>query len=270
VRIRDLVVLLLFSSPAWAQSAQVAPPPPPSMNVPDWALPGSPTHKQVPPPADFHRASRTVMTPIGIFDGQTDVGAALVPGSSIYDPATRKYSVTSAGYNIWYQRDEFRFLWKKMSGDVSLAASVTWPDPTAFFDRKVALVIRQSLDDDSAEEVAAQHGGGMVHIAQRAAQGGRMHDMEFQSQSYGGVPGTSPDDLTIIHPARFGLEKKGDQFQLYVSWRGEPMHAIGQPEIFHVTGPFYVGIGFTSHMAATPLTAVVSDVVLENAAGKAR
>src|ERR1700761_7370134 len=99
--------------------------------VPDWAQPGSPTHVQVPPPADFHRPSKTFETPIGIFDGQSDVGAALVPGNGTYDSATKQYTVESAGYNIWYQRDEFRFLWKKMSGDVSLAADATFPNPTA-------------------------------------------------------------------------------------------------------------------------------------------
>jgi len=56
--------------------------------VPDWALPSSPTHKQVPPPVDFRRASRNSETPIGIFDGQSDVGGALVPGNSNYDAAT--------------------------------------------------------------------------------------------------------------------------------------------------------------------------------------
>jgi hypothetical protein len=50
--------------------------------VPDWALPGSATHEQLPPPADFHRASRVLPAPIGIFDGQADVGGALVPGST--------------------------------------------------------------------------------------------------------------------------------------------------------------------------------------------
>src|ERR1700744_1468449 len=76
--------------------------------VPDWALPGSATHKQVPPPAGFHRVTRTVETPIGVFEGQSDIGAALAAGSSSYDPATKQYTIVSAGYNIWYQRDEFR------------------------------------------------------------------------------------------------------------------------------------------------------------------
>ena len=80
--------------------------------VPDWALPGSATHHQVPPPLGFHRPTKTYATPIGIFDGQSDVGSALVPGSAAYDAGSKQYTIHSAGYNIWYFRDEFRFLWK--------------------------------------------------------------------------------------------------------------------------------------------------------------
>ncbi len=98
------------------------------------------------PPLDFHRDPVTLNKPIGIFENQTDVGAALVPGDASYDAADKSYTITSAGYNIWYSRDEFRYLWKKMSGDVSLAASISWPDPTGFGDRKAALVIRQGFD----------------------------------------------------------------------------------------------------------------------------
>ncbi|MBV9674828.1 MAG: biopolymer transporter Tol, partial [Acidobacteriaceae bacterium] len=74
--------------------------------VPDWAQPGSPTHKQVPPPADFHRPSRNYSTHIGLFEGQSDIGAAVVPGSATYDAHTQQYTIQSAGYNVWYTRDE--------------------------------------------------------------------------------------------------------------------------------------------------------------------
>src|SRR5689334_24399449 len=96
-----LAAIAVFSvSSAFAQSL-VPPPPPPGIDVPDWALPQSSTHKQVPPPADFHRASVTVNGTIGQFDGQSDVGAALVPGSASYDAAAKSYTINSAGYNIW-------------------------------------------------------------------------------------------------------------------------------------------------------------------------
>src|SRR6185295_14563219 len=103
---------------SWLATAQAPTPDKPS--VPDWAIPGSATHKQGPPPPDFHRASVHDRTPIGLFAAQSDIGAALVPGSSSFDAG--KYTIRSAGYNIWYSRDEFRFLWKEMKGDVSLAA----------------------------------------------------------------------------------------------------------------------------------------------------
>ena len=130
--------------------------------VPDWALPDSPTHKQVAPPPDFHREPVTVNKPIGVFENQTDVGAALVPGDAAYDKADNSYTVTSAGYNIWYTRDEFRFLWKRMSGDVSLAASVNFPDPNGFGDRKAALVIREGLNDVVFVVVVVFFGVGLV------------------------------------------------------------------------------------------------------------
>ena len=66
--------------------------------VPDWAIPGSATHKQVPPPPDFHREAVTTMTPLGVFDGQSDVGAAVVPGSSTF--ADGKYTITATGKDV--------------------------------------------------------------------------------------------------------------------------------------------------------------------------
>jgi hypothetical protein len=239
--------------------------------VPDWALPASATHRQVSPPSDFHRPAVTSITPIGIFEGQSDVGAALVPGSSSYNAATKQYTITSAGYNVWYVRDEFRYLWKKMSGDVSLAADISYPDTLGFGDRKAVLVIRQNLDDDSKEALVAVHGAGMIHLAQRPEKGLRIKDMEYRIGSRGGLPGgKSPDELVIAHAKRIGIEKRGDSFALFVSMDGEPMHQFGAPIQLHLDGPFYVGIGFCSHLPDKTDTAVLSNVVLENKAGKVR
>jgi len=239
--------------------------------APDWAYPDSPTHKQGPPPPDFHRPSTTQMAKIGVFDGQTDVGSAVVPGSSSYDPATKSYRITSAGYNVWYTRDELRYLWKQMRGDVSLAADIAYPDPKGFFDRKAVLMIRQSLEDDSKEALVALHGDGMIHIAYRPAKGQRVRDMEYRVGSRGDLPGgKSPDSLVIANAKRIGIEKHGDQFQLYVSLLGEPIHAWGPPIRLPFDGPFYVGIGFCAHLPDTLDTAVLSNVVLENRAGRVR
>jgi len=255
------ISMLALAAPVLAQAPQ----------APDWAYPESPTHHQVAPPPDFHRPPTTEMKRIGAFDGQTDVGSALVPGSSSYDPATRTYRITSAGYNVWYTRDEFRFLWKKMSGDVSLAATIDYPDKKGFFDRKAVLVIRQSLDDDSKEAVVALHGDGLIHIAYRPGPGQRVRDMEYRVGSRGDLPGgKSPDSLVVANAHRLGIEKHGDKYQLYVSLLGEPMHAWGPPISLPLEGPFYVGIGFCSHQPTTLDTALLSDVVVENRRGAFR
>lgn len=228
--------------------------------VPDWALPGTTTHQQVPPPADFHRPAVTLNKPIGIFENQSDIGGPLVSGDASFDAGMGTYTIRSAGYNIWYQRDEFRFLWKKMSGDVSLAADASFPTKDGFGDRKVVLVLRQSLDDDSKEAMTGEHGTGMTHLAWRAEKGAQMKDMSFR---FGGT-------LTDIHPKRIGIEKHGDQIAIFISLTGEPMHQFGPPITLHFDGPFYVGIGFCSHQPVTVDTGVVTDVALENAAGKVR
>ena len=260
---------LIFLLPAAILAPPLAAQTPPT--APDWAYPDSPTHHQVAPPPDFHRATTTQMQKIGIFDGQSDIGSAIVPGSSSYDAGTRSYRITSAGYNVWYTRDEFRYLWKRMSGDISLAADIAYPDPNGYDDRKAVLVIRQSLDDDAKEAIVALHGGGMVHIAWRPEPGQRVKDMEYRVGSRGGLPGgKSPDSLVPAIARRIGIEKKGDQFQLYVSLFGEPLHAWGAPITLHIDGPFYVGIGFCAHLPTTLDTAVLSNVVLTNKAGQIR
>lgn len=255
-----LIVLTLCGMPHLLQAQAAGKPPSQTISVPDWALPGSPTHKQVPPPPDFHRASRNFAEPIGIFDGQSDIGSALVPGSAAYDAATKQYTIHSAGYNIWYSRDEFRYLWKRMSGDVSLAANVSFPNPEGYGDRKAVLVIRQNLDDDSKEAMLGQHGTGMIHLAQRPEKGAFLSD--FQYRFGGGLSG--------VHARRVGIEKRGDAVAIFVSITGEPMQQLGPPIRIHFDEPFYVGIGFCSHLPDKSDTAVLSNVVLENGAGKVR
>src|SRR5258708_27875814 len=77
---------------------------PTKVEVPDWALPGSPTHKQVPPPLDFHRPVPPENKSLGIFNGQSDASSALVPAASSYHAATAHYKILSAGYTVRYTR----------------------------------------------------------------------------------------------------------------------------------------------------------------------
>lgn len=242
----------------------------PKPEAPAWAQPGSANHTQVAPPPEFHRPTKTFDTPIGIFTGQSDVGSPLIAGSAAYDPATKEYTIHSAGYNIWYTRDEFRFLWTKMSGDLSLAADIRFPDPNGYGDRKAVLILRQSLDDDAKEVLVALHGLGMIQLAERPETNVRVKDTEFRIGGRGRPGGASPDSLVPVMAKRIGIEKRGDDFTLYVSLEGEPMHAYGPPIHLHLDGPYYAGIGFCSHLPETSDTAILSNVLLQNAAGEVK
>jgi hypothetical protein len=261
---KKLLLMVSFCAAPYPLQAQAPVVPP------DWAQPGGANHVQVAPPTDFHRPSKNFDTPIGIFEGQSDVGSALAPGSASYDAASGQYTINSAGYNVWYTRDEFRYLWKKMSGDVSLAADITFPDPKGFGDRKAVLIVRQDLEDDSKEAIAALHGAGMIQLAQRAEKNVRVKDMEFRIGGRGRPGGASPDSLVPVFAKRIGIEKQGDSFALFVRLEGEPMHQFGPPIQLHMDGHFYVGIGFCSHLPDKSDTAVISNVVLENSAGRVR
>ena len=240
---------LSTASTLHAQTPASPPTSPPA--VPTWAQPGSATHTQVAPPTDFHRPATTFNTPIGIFYGQSDVGSAVIPGSASYDAATKQYTIHSAGYNVWYTRDEFHYLWKKMSGDVSIAAaSVNFPRTERDMEtaKQSSSYVRASMTI-RRKRSSRLHGAGMIQLAQRAETNIRVKDMEYRIGGRGLPGGASPDSLVSTPPAqRIGIEKHGDEIALFVSLEGEPMHQYRPPIKLHFDGPSYVGIGFCSHL----------------------
>ncbi|MBS1601793.1 MAG: hypothetical protein JST42_03935 [Bacteroidetes bacterium] len=60
--------------------------------------------------------------PVGIFDNSVDIGNPGIAGSASYDENTRSYTIKGGGSNIWFNRDEFHFLYKKLKGDFILTA----------------------------------------------------------------------------------------------------------------------------------------------------
>jgi hypothetical protein len=152
-----------------------------------------------------------------------------------------------------------------MSGDLSLAADITFPNAAGYGDRKVVLIIRQDLDDDAKEAMVALHGAGLIHLAQRPEKNANIKEAyRIESPSKKGEE--HPDSL--VAAKRLGIEKHGDAFTLFVSLDGETMHQVGPAMNLHLDGPFYVGIGFCSHLPDKSDTAVVAMVVFENTAGK--
>lgn len=186
---------------------------------------------------------------VGIFEGQSDVGSVMPPGKGAFDAVKGVYSVTAAGANIWSTVDGFHFVWKKVSGDVSLTADITFPitkdDPNPH--RKAVLMFRQSLDADGMYADAAQHGSGMMALQYRRTKGETTQDIELNTEA----------------PRRVRLEKRGDTITMFLSRSGEPLHQTGATIRLHFDGAFYAGIGVCSHNKDVEETATFAHVELK-------
>jgi TolB protein len=189
--------------------------------------------------------------PIGAFDDQGDVGvpSTLGAGTGHYDAGTRTYTIAGGGENMWARADHFRYVWKKMSGDVALSATIqftaTQPAGTTPNEhRKACLVLRQTLDADSPYVDAATHGNGMTSLQWRASKGDVSHDIE----------------TNVVGPTRLRIEKRGDSVMMFVANPGGPWRPSGGSTRIHLTGDFYVGLGVSSHDVGRIDTAAFSNV----------
>src|SRR5262245_48128994 len=62
----------------------------------------------------------------GIFENHGEIGSNRISGSAGFDPKQRVYTVAGGGTNRLNTNDVLHFLWKKLSGDVSLAADIAF------------------------------------------------------------------------------------------------------------------------------------------------
>ena len=65
---------------------------------------------------------------VGVFEGNSDVGTNVKPGSAVYIPQTQQYVISGAGYNVWADHDEFRRRSTKVYGK-TLAVSMMMRRP---------------------------------------------------------------------------------------------------------------------------------------------
>ncbi len=183
---------------------------------------------------------------LGDFDGHVDVGNPKRAGSAEFDAIQRGYKVAGGGKNMWFTNDAFHFVWKKISGDLTLAADITFESQGGDPHRKACLLIRQNLDDDSAYADAALHGDGLTSLQYREAKGALTR--EIQSNLAG--------------PRRLRLEKRGKYVSMSVARVGDELRPAGGSFRLELAGPFYVGLGVCAHNDEALETAVFTNVEL--------
>ena len=114
--------------------------------------------------------------PIGLFQAGTDIGNPKKSGSAAYNKADQSYTIKGGGYNIWFERDEFHYLYNKIKGDFILTANFEFVGKGAEAHRKTGWMIRETTDEKSPHMTATLHGDGLTVLQWRGVAGAAMRD----------------------------------------------------------------------------------------------
>jgi len=183
-----------------------------------------------------------------LFEDHGDVGATKHAGSFELDPSGRIYTVAGGGANMWFNVDAFHFVWKKVSGDVTLAADIVFEGQGGDPHRKACLLIRQNLDTDSPYADAALHGDGLTSLQYRGAKGERTYEIRS------GVAG----------PKRLRIEKRGRYVSMSIASDDGAIRPAGGSFPLDLTEPFYIGLGVCAHNNERLEKAMFSNVEITN------
>lgn len=144
---------------------------------------------------------------VGIFDAQTNVGRAKISGSASYDSQVQSYLIAGSGQNMWDDRDDFHFVWKRMTGNFILTTRARFVGAGVEPHRKIGWTIRPSLETNSAHVTAALHGDGLASLQFRRTTGAMTEELKSRDS----MPDADAviqlerrDGVYVMSVARFG------------------------------------------------------------------
>jgi Tol biopolymer transport system component len=180
---------------------------------------------------------------VGQFESHEDVGAVATPGSAVYDAQKQSYTITASGANMWTDKDEFHYAWKRMKGNFILRARAEFIGKGADPHRKIGWIIRPNLETDAPHVNASLHGDGLTSFQFRRAKGAITERVDFTQKG--------PDVVQ--------LERRGGSYIMSVARFGETFVSREISDIA-LGDEVYVGLYVCSHNNSVVETAVFRDV----------
>lgn len=168
--------------------------------------------------------------PIGVFDGQTDVGRVSRRGSSSYDAPRQRYAIAGSGQNMWGDHDDFHFVWKRMTGDFILTTRAQLLGKGVDPHRKLGWSVRSSLATGSSHVTAAVHGDGLAALQFRRTEGANTEEVR-----------SSVTGADVIQ-----LERRGGSFLMSVARFGDTLTTT-QFDSVALGDTVYVGLFVCAH-----------------------
>ena len=181
---------------------------------------------------------------IGEFDGHGDIGAPRIEGSAVYNAVSQEYRLSAGGVNMWAQRDEFQFVWKRMTGDFILQARVEFLGQGVDPHRKAGWMVRPTLDADAPYVDGVIHGDGLTSLQYRRTRGAITAQTE--------MPDAKGADV-------IQLERHRGRYIFSAARYGEP-YATAEIADVDLGDEVYIGLALCSHDAGVTERAIFRDV----------
>jgi hypothetical protein len=165
------------------------------------------------------------------------------------------YTVGAAGADIWGTADDFRFVYKRLSGDGSITARVDSCTQANVW-TKAGIMIRENLGADTTNAYSFVTPTGRVGTQWRTDTFGSTVSTRSETEGEIALP-------TWVRLTRSGNLFRGEQSADGVTW--QPMFQSGTPtlptemEILMIPD-VYIGLAVTSHEVGVPATAKFSNV----------
>ena len=190
---------------------------------------------------------------IGEFDKSEDIGHPKLSGQATYNDKSKSYTLYGGGYNIWFARGEFHYLYKKLKGDFIFTANFALLGKGSEGHRKTGWMLRESLSDSASQISAVVHGDSLTLLQWRVARGMDMRDP--QDEIFAKEKGY----------ATIQLERKGKTITMRAARKpGMPLELIGSQEMANLPDEVYAGLFICSHNENEIEQAVVKDVLIQN------
>jgi TolB protein len=181
-------------------------------------------------------------TGIGVFDAQTDVGNPALKGAVQYNAQTQEYTMQGAGSNMWFNTDQFQFLYKKIKGDFIISATVRFIGQGTNPHRKIGIIARDQLNANSRYADACVHGDDLTSLQFRPTDNAN----------------TEQVTLSVFHPTHIELQRVSDTFTFSAASSGENYKSV--TKVLPLNEEVFAGLFICSHEENIKETAVFSNV----------
>ncbi len=188
---------------------------------------------------------QSAVAAIGEFEANTDVGNPARTGAAAYDAASDTYTVSGSGKNIWFDKDEFHYVWRKLKGDFIIQTRAHLVGKGVELHRKLGLMVRTSLDTSSPQINAVVHGDGLTSLQFRRTTGATTEQMKS----------------TLTAADVIQLERRGDKYLMSVARFGEPF-ITSEITNLDLGDEVHVGLFVCAHNTNVIEEAVFQDVRL--------